>query len=70
MSEAVPPLSSTDRQLVDITGQGSLTSLIGVAGFKLNLTRTLLLNANALFPLNDAGLRIKFTPVIGFDYTF
>lgn len=64
------PLSSAQRDLVDITGQGSLTSLIGVAGVKLNLTRTLLLNANALFPLNDGGLRIKFTPVIGFDYTF
>lgn len=64
------PLSSTERQLVDITGQGNLTSLIGVAGIKVNLTRTLLLNANALFPLNDSGLRIKFTPVIGFDYTF
>lgn len=64
------PLSSTDRQLVDITGQGNLTSLIGVAGVKINLTRTLLLSANALFPLNDSGLRIQFTPVIGFDYTF
>lgn len=49
---------------------GNLTLLLGVAGFKLNVGRTLLLNGNVLFPLNDDGLRPKTTAVVGLDYVF
>jgi len=49
---------------------GNLTLLLGVAGFKLNVGKTLLLNGNVLFPLNSDGLRPKTTAVVGFDYVF
>lgn len=49
---------------------GNLTLLLGVAGFKLNVGKTLLLNGNVLFPLNDDGLRPKTTAVVGLDYAF
>jgi hypothetical protein len=29
-----------------------------------------LITANALFSINDAGLKAKFIPVIGFEYVF
>jgi hypothetical protein len=49
---------------------GSLTTGLGAAGFKYNPAGNLLISAHVLFSLNDAGLRSKITPVIGFDYTF
>jgi hypothetical protein len=55
---------------VGITGTGNLNTLLGVAGIKVNLTRTLLLTGNVLFPLNDSGLRAKVAPVVGLDYAF
>jgi len=55
----------------DITNpSANVNILLGVAGVKLNLTKTLLLNANVIFPLSNAGLRPKVTPVIGLDYAF
>lgn len=50
--------------------QGSLNLLLGVGGVKFNVTRTLLLTANVLFPLSSDGLRPKVTPVVGLDYAF
>ncbi|MEQ1912398.1 MAG: transporter [Vicinamibacterales bacterium] len=49
---------------------GALGSVLGSAGAKFNLWRNLLVSANLLLPTNSAGLRIKPTPVIGFDYSF
>jgi hypothetical protein len=43
-----------------------LTSL----GVKYNLWGNFLLTGNVLFPLTKNGLRDKFTPLIGFDYSF
>jgi hypothetical protein len=48
----------------------SLSSVLGTAGVKFNPWRNLLVSAHLLFPLNDAGLRSKVTPVVGFDYSF
>jgi len=42
----------------------------GAAGLKVNLFGRLLLDANVLFKLNDAGLRDKVTPLIGIEYAF
>ena len=42
----------------------------GAAGLKVNLFGRLLLDANVLFKLNDAGLRDKLTPLIGIEYAF
>jgi hypothetical protein len=50
--------------------EGSLTSVLGVVGGKINLGGTFLLNVTLLFQMNDAGLKPKPTPVIGFDYVF
>jgi hypothetical protein len=49
---------------------GSLNLLSLAIGGKINLVNNLLLNANVLVALNNAGLSARVTPVIGFDYTF
>jgi hypothetical protein len=49
---------------------GTLTVLSVAVGGKFNLVNNLLINANVLVALNKAGLTARFTPVIGFDYTF
>ena len=40
------------------------------SGFKLNVTRNLLLTANVITQLNDAGLRARIIPLVGWSYTF
>lgn len=49
---------------------GSLNLTLGAVGFKFNPAANLLVSANMLFPLTDAGIRSRPVPVIGFDYTF
>ena len=44
--------------------------LSGAAGIKLNLFRRLLLDANVLVKLNDAGMRDRLTPLVGVEYAF
>ena len=39
------------------------------SGLKLNVTRTVLLTANVITRLNDAGLRAKVIPLVGLSYT-
>jgi hypothetical protein len=50
--------------------EGSLSLALAAVGFKWNPRANFLLSAHVLFPLSTAGLRDKFTPVIGFDYSF
>jgi hypothetical protein len=49
---------------------GNLNLLVGAAGVKFNVAGNLLISANVLVPLTQAGIRDKITPVIGFDYAF
>jgi hypothetical protein len=42
----------------------------GATGFKFSPTRHLLLSANVLFKLNNAGLRANVAPLVGLSYTF
>jgi hypothetical protein len=49
---------------------GSLNLLVGAFGVKFNPTANLLISANVLVPLTKAGIRDKFTPIVGFDYAF
>ena len=49
---------------------GSLNLALGAAGFKFNPTGNLLISANVLFPLTDAGLTSNITPVVGAEYAF
>jgi hypothetical protein len=65
------PLLSTTRDTFGSTQAGNLNLVLGVVGAKFNIPGTsLLLTGNVLFPLTDAGLRPKVTPVIGLDYSF
>lgn len=61
VSKQLPSLSSEDA---------SRSTLTGTAGFKINLAGNLLLSMIGSFPLNDEGLRDKFTPLIGLDYSY
>jgi len=76
-SNATAPLQTSSTN--PVTGQpyeqlglrdGNLSLLLGTAGFKYNAGTNLLLNANNLFPLTDAGLRDRLTFAIGLDYAF
>jgi hypothetical protein len=49
---------------------GNLNQVLGAAGVKFPVTNKLLITANALFSINDAGLKAKFIPVVGFEYVF
>ena len=49
---------------------GHLSLLLGSAGVKFNVGTNLLLNANVLFPITDAGLRDRMTVAVGLDYAF
>jgi hypothetical protein len=49
---------------------GNLHLYLGAAGVRFSPWRTVLVTANLLFPLTDAGLRDRVTPVIGVDYVF
>jgi hypothetical protein len=63
----ITPNVATTRLLPISTGT---TTALAVAGFKWNLARTWLLNANVLFPLTETGLTGRPTPSIAIDYTF
>ena len=63
----ITPNVATTRLLPISTGT---TTALALAGFKWNLTRTWLFNANVLFPLTDTGLTGRPTPSIAIDYTF
>ena len=64
-----PSFVST-REFSLLEEQGKVHLLLGVIGAKVNVAKTLLLNANVLFPLSDSGLKPKPTLVVGLDYVF
>lgn len=49
---------------------GDLTTVIGAVGFRYNPRGNLLISAQVLVPITEGGLRDKFTPVLGLDYSF
>ncbi len=49
---------------------GNLNLSFGSFGVRFSPWRTVLVSANLLFPLTNAGLRDRVTPVIGIDYVF
>jgi hypothetical protein len=49
---------------------GDLSLVTGAAGIRFNPRGNFLLSAQVLVPFTQAGLRDKFTPVIGVDYSF
>jgi hypothetical protein len=68
---ALPSVSYTSENEFSVAAlRGNLNTVLGVVGGKINLGGTFLLNVTVLFPMSDAGLKPKPTPVIGFDYVF
>jgi hypothetical protein len=63
-------LTTTTRELVQVVDEGNINIVLGVAGVKFNVAKTLLLTGSVLFPLSDDGLRASVSGVIGFDYAF
>ena len=64
-----PTLTGVDT--IRLTGvEAASNRVIAVAGFKWNLTRTWLLNANVLRPLTSTGLNARWVPTVAFDYSF
>ena len=49
---------------------GHLNLAIGNTGVRFNPFRKMLVSANLLFALTEAGLRDRVTPVISVDYAF
>jgi hypothetical protein len=49
---------------------GNLQLYLCAAGIRFNPWRTVLVTSNLLFPLTNAGLRDRVTPVLGIDYVF
>jgi len=49
---------------------GNLNLLFGTVGAKFNPAGDLLISGSVLFPLTDAGLKSRWTTVVGLDYTF
>jgi hypothetical protein len=68
MNQAGVPGSQTFEEYVARSGSLNVTDF--AIGGKFNVGSNLLLNANVLIAVNDAGVRSRVTPVVGFDYTF
>ena len=63
------PFGLTTASVASVDPRG-LNRMSFAGGVKWNFAGTALLNASLVLPLNDAGLRDKFTPVVGFDWGF
>jgi hypothetical protein len=63
-------IESIDDGLGISQSAGNLTLLLGAAGFKINVAKTLLLNGSVLFPLTSDGLRSEVAGVLALDYAF
>jgi Putative MetA-pathway of phenol degradation len=54
----------------ELADETTLNSALTSLGVKYNVYGNLLLTANVLFPVTKGGLRDKFTPLFGLDYSF
>jgi hypothetical protein len=54
----------------DLSDTDTLNMTLASIGAKYNIWGNLLVTGNVLFPFTKGGLRDKFTPVIGLDYSF
>ena len=52
------------------TGKPATLGSTAAAGVRLNPWKNLLISGNALFKLDDGGLRAKVVPLISVSYTF
>jgi hypothetical protein len=63
------PFGLTDALVASVDPRGLHRASVS-GGLKWNFAGTALLTASVLMPVNDAGLRDAFTPVIGVDWGF
>ncbi|HUR33189.1 MAG TPA: hypothetical protein VM032_05295 [Vicinamibacterales bacterium] len=68
-SRGIPAVTSAAFATVE-PQVGTLRSILGTVGLKFNPTRSVLVSAHLMATLDDAGLRRRLTPVLGFDYSF
>ena len=54
----------------ELSDKTTLNVVLTSLGVKYNVYGNLLVTANVLFPITKGGLRDKFTPVFGLDYSF
>ncbi len=66
---ATAPIETTQLKSIAMA-DSSLWSTLATTGVKVNVWGNWLLSAQVLLPVGSGGLRIKPTPVIGFDYAF
>jgi hypothetical protein len=64
------PLTGLPYQELAFQRGRNLTLTLGSTGLKYNPSGNLLIAANVLFPLSNAGLRDKLTFALGVDYAF
>jgi hypothetical protein len=65
----VPAETRTITEFVYEPG-ARLNTAFGTIGAKFSPASTLIVSGHVLFPVSDAGLKSRMTPVIGVDYTF
>jgi hypothetical protein len=53
-----------------VVTRGDINTLLGSVGLKINPVGNLLITVNGLFSINNEGLRDRFTPLVGLDYSF
>ncbi|OFW00875.1 MAG: hypothetical protein A3I61_03850 [Acidobacteria bacterium RIFCSPLOWO2_02_FULL_68_18] len=63
------PFGITEASVASVDPRG-LRQVAAATGIKWNPAGTLLLTANVLIRLDEAGLRDELTPIIGFDWGF
>jgi hypothetical protein len=68
VGEPVDPNGTVVPRTEFLFDQASLTQTYAIVGVKYPIANRLLLTGSAVFSLSDAGLRAKFTPLIGLEY--
>jgi hypothetical protein len=63
------PFGLTAASVASVDPRGLHRSSVA-GGIKWNFAGTALLTASVVLPVNDAGLRDQFTPIVGFDWGF
>jgi hypothetical protein len=69
-NEPIDPTGNFVTRTAFLNYNGTLNQVLGVAGVKVLVAPHLLLTVNGMFSMNDAGLKAKFIPVLGFEYVF
>jgi hypothetical protein len=67
---AAPPTLVTGTFPRLLTAKSDSTNFLGSVGLKINPFGNVLLTVNGLFSISGSGLKDKFSPLVGLDYSF